>query len=117
MMMMILHPGTSQPTSPNEGGRKSKAYDDDDDEDGRVHGLPKSFPTNPKLSSLQLLGSFIEKNVNYDDNNTVDYNDDVLLTIHAKQTSTGSSEPNPFQTSNHHHSSSFPKKLFLLLDL
>ena len=28
-----LHPGTSQPTSPTEGCRYSKFYDDDDDDD------------------------------------------------------------------------------------
>ena len=35
----------------------------------------------------------------------------MLLTIHAKQPSTGSSEPNPLQTVPHHHSSIFPPKV------
>ena len=65
---------------------------------------------------------------NDDDDNTIDGNDDdenddnddVLLTIHAKQTSTGSSEPNLLQTADHHHSSSIPKNTpskFFSLDL
>ena len=35
----------------------------------------------------------------------------MLLTIHAKLPSTGSSEPNPLQTVPHHHSSIFPPKV------